>query len=222
MPVSRTGLERIRGDHPDNDTLLALADGHLEPRQALEIRRHVQLCPGCALIVQRAGERVETPDDLTWARAERELDRRAGPWQPARRHRWHAIGLAATLVIAAGLGWMLLLPPAGIDPTVRGTGLSAVSPAAIVTELDEFAWTAFPLAARHRVTLAQDETVLWQQSTTGQHLELPANLTNALEVGVRYRWRVEALDDSGQVLSASGWTEFEFSSRTSPPFERQH
>jgi len=222
MPISPKDLERARGDHPDNDTLLALADGHLEPPHALEIGRHVQLCPECALIVQRAGERIETPDDLTWARAERELDRRAAPWKPARRLRWHAVGLAATLVIAAGLGWVLLLPPAGIDPTVRGTGLSAVSPAAIVTELDEFAWTTFPLAARHRVTLAQDETVVWQQSTTGHHLEPPDNVTNALEAGVSYRWRVEALDDSGQVLTASDWTEFELSSKASPPFEKQH
>ena len=88
----------------------AYVDGELSVTESAELEQALQLCPGCRRRLEAAQEMSgllralpdEPAPDLLRARIERELRAIAG--RPRERLRWTA--MAASLIVAIGIGWL--------------------------------------------------------------------------------------------------------------------
>lgn len=215
-----TALRRRRGECPGVDALTAYAEDRLEHAEREPLERHLALCPACRELAALAGADAGEVDELTWRRAARGLDRRAGPWKTggigaALARRWPvAAAVAAALLVAvlvAGPFRLGLTPepePAHIS-TIRGHAIQAVAPAGPVEGIVRFDWSAPPLEARYDIEIRDGGDVIWLGSVLESSHRLPPEVRERLEPGRAYRWRVRAIGDDGVVLGESAWVEFE-------------
>ncbi|RMG12323.1 MAG: hypothetical protein D6731_13985 [Planctomycetota bacterium] len=108
-------------NHPSPEALLDLALDLLPPSEAEGLRRHVEECPRCAAACARLAEEQEvlreglaphTPPPELVGRVRSAVARERARPRPTRRAQWLA---AAVVLIAAGMGWVLL----GARPTPK-------------------------------------------------------------------------------------------------------
>jgi hypothetical protein len=152
----------------------------------------------------------DAPDELTWHRAKRGLDRLPAPWRPSKRSPRPAwLVLAAAVLGAVGLiYWPSRDAPApDRAAATRGAPVQLVEPVGEVGELGVFRWQAPPLALTYRVDLRRGDTTLWSGISSGQELEAPPDLVGELVPGVSYHWRVEGVAEAGRVVVSSEWVE---------------
>lgn len=117
---------------------------------------------------------------------------------------WAVSGLAAAVLVAAGI---ILVPRPGPAPgqdTVRGDEIQLVGPVGEVRAPITFRWSSPVSAARYRVWV-HDETgaVVYSTLTAEEAAQPPADVSARLRAGARYAWQVEAYDAAGELLMRS-------------------
>jgi hypothetical protein len=86
-------------------------------------------------------------------------------------------------------------------PAIRGNGLQPVAPVGDVRGSVRFDWATAIQATTFRVVVTDENgAMVWSESTAGSGVVLDPS---PLKPGMRYEWRVSALDESGAVLTES-------------------
>lgn len=145
----------------------------------------------------------------------------------ARRRSPRALALAATVVMALGVGMLLRDPgpdaprlPAEVPETVvRSAAVEPLAPLDRVAEVPaELRWRPVERARRYAVELLRTgDELVWRGETAGASIALPAEVRTALDRAVVYHWRVEALAGDGRRLARSEPARFVIAPR--PPGE---
>ncbi len=196
-------LERERGVCPDPELLAAT-----EPNPKIEA--HVEMCGVCAELRERLRAPEEAVRDFTWKKAERALDRKPAPWRPSRAS-WRMPLIAAALVATVGPALWFATRTTGstAEPVERGSSIQLLEPAGRVDHVDLFRWSALPGHASFRVRILSGETLVREVSVSEPRYRPDDVLKRLLKPNTTFRWKVQGLDDRGQVLEESGWTAFE-------------
>lgn len=182
-------------DCPDGDTLAALAAGTLAPSRRDEVLDRVAQCAGCADALRLAMAAEEYAQSLAAAVTQdaaapaRALSRR--------RRRWGvAFAMAASVLVAIGVGGVLLQPPP--PDAVRGGLVAAIEPAdgaRLAVAPARLAWgCAQPAAVRVEILDVAAHAV-WQGTSSECALALPQSAQAALGPG-DWWWQVRAPDGS--------------------------
>jgi hypothetical protein len=172
----------------------------------------VAQCPASRTLLDRLREPAPPVDDLAWARAERSLARRPGPWR-ARRLPWAAAtaGLVAAAAIAV---WLVRPAPDEPSSTVRsGPGIQLLAPSGTAAEL-ELRWKAPAIYDRFLLELAGAEGTV-----TSIEVRSPPHRLDARGLGAQ-RWRITAVAPDGRALDRSAWMELELPPRAPAPEEQ--
>jgi len=210
-------LRQRRGRCPNADDLVALDRNELPEAERRAMEAHLELCGVCQDLRERLQEPAAMPDDATWKQVQIKLDDRPAPWrrsQPMQRrlHWFPAVAAAAVfLVVAPALWyWMEKREPPSIEPSVtRGSSISLQEPAGRVEVVDEFRWSALPAHSSFRLRIQQGDRLVWETSASQARYRATEELKRQLGRNVPFRWRVQGLDDRGQVLDESAWISFE-------------
>lgn len=189
------------------------------------VERHAGTCAACTAersLAQRfeTADRSIDSDDPLLAQANSRISfalaktRRAHSRAPTRLlppHWWGAV--AASLVVVAAFGIFVLQGPAPprlpapLEQTdlTRGATVTLLAPVGeLMAAPEEFRWAAVDDAAGYRITI----TTVAGDVVVRDEIELPqftpaANQRARQQPGVRYHWRVEALDKAGVTLAQS-------------------
>jgi hypothetical protein len=197
-----------------------------------EERQHVQSCARCQAelalweeLREPAAGRLADEAEVQWIAGE--VARRRGSKVPAAelrrtpvvaRREWLA---AAALAAFAVTGAYLVLDrePRVTAPSseqaYRSTRVEAVSPLDDVKEPPtRLEWTPLPGATAYDVRVSEvDGRVLWQGSSAGRDITLPASVTSQIVPGRTLLWDVRALNQAGEVVGESGTLRFKLGAR---------
>lgn len=192
-PDQRGALDALkfaRGSCPSVETLLDYAELSADDRARHSAHDHISICSRCQLVLLHSAEpAVVTISGARW-------------WLP----------LAALLVlgVAGSIVWRSsALAPSAPPDTVRGTEIQLLDPVGNVDAIKEFSWQS-PIAADHfRVSVTRGSDQVWSAETKTTRIAP----TVALNEGVEYRWRVEAIDREGEVRMTSPSQSFTYSRR---------
>ena len=223
----RAGLVSTLGLGPDCVPIERMGD-HV----SAENQQHVDGCARCqtevalwrefnsAMPSQGEGAAVQ------WAIAE--LRRRVGPRlkrAPSITWRWlkarQLVPAAATLVIAAAVGYLVRDPEPGVRTVQTGTAvyrtarLTAIAP---LGDRDEpprvIEWAAFDGAAVYDVEVFEvDRSTLWRGSSSATRIALPLSLSVQFVPGKPVLWEVKARNAPGVVIADSGAQQFRVSTQ---------
>lgn len=199
------------GPCPDSAMLIAWHAGELDDGRSATVGRHVTGCAECSALAEKLGREPAPVDDMVWARASRSLDQRRWPWRNRRGLSPSRLGLIAAgiAVLAVALLWLQPSSPPEIFPATRGTApLTVLAPSGAVSQL-EFRWQPVPIHHAYVIEITRDGNQIAAIETWRPPLPADAELLDRLETGTPYRWRVRAVDASGETLAASDWTEFQ-------------
>ncbi len=209
-----SALRRQRGPCPEPDRVLAYQQKDLAEPEMRPVEAHLTLCGSCQELVDRLRQAPAAVDDFTWKRMERALDARPAPWRQSQPWLWrrHAGIAAAVLLLAAPAVWLLTQrgeqrPP---EPAVtRGSSIQLREPAGQVERVDEFRWSALPAHSSFRVEIRQAEKLIGEATTPDPRYRPTEELKRRLQGEAVFRWKVQGLDERGQVLEESDWITFE-------------
>jgi hypothetical protein len=196
-------------DCPDEQTLIAFADGQLPQVERDAVAARVAACADCAAAVRVALDASAWADDLAadFVRAANSstvhvLSRA----RPARRIVSVPLALAASLILIVGAALLLRQSPI-IEP-LRGGVVIATTPAdgeMLPQAPERLAW---PCAAAPSATqvelLAADATVRWSGPVIECAVTLPAPTRSALSAG-EYLWRVKNAAGESLLGPMSPW-----------------
>lgn len=195
LRASTAGCPANGRDCPDANTLAALAAGALDPARRDAVLDRIATCASCAAALRVAIDARDYADELAPAIAAREASTVTPLW-PRTRRTPAMFAMAASVLVAVGVGTLLLRPPA--PDVVRGAALAALEPvdgAALDTAPARLAW-ACPAPAAVAVEL-HDATGarVWAASTQACSVDLPASARERLVAG-DWLWQVRAADGS--------------------------
>jgi hypothetical protein len=122
---------------------------------------------------------------------------------------------AATILIVAGLGYVIENRPPSIDvPAVhdtayRSSAMNVITPGGdVATAPARVAWTPVPGATIYDVQILEvDRTVLWRASTGETGVDVPAAIRAQFVPGKTILWEVRARRDAA-VMAGSGTQKF--------------
>lgn len=182
---------------PEAELLFDAASGSLDPGRRMQVIDHVARCAECAMAMRLAME----------------LDARPGgdaqPIPAVTRPRWMpSLALAASLLVAVGLGVSFLLPTELPQPQYR----QATDPRAATSMVGDrlargnflLRWSAAEPGSTYslRVSSADLVTLLSRHDLTSNQALVPAELLAKLAPGDQILWQVETrLPDGRQVAS---------------------
>ena len=221
-------------DCPTWETLTALFDGTLPHDAAAPARNHLNGCASCharwRLIEEfhagqpSAAERA----DVAFINA-----RLARPALPQTEPSWwrrlidapalprFAFAAAALVVaVAIGVEWrtsrLSSLNSVRLTEEMRSTATIRVSPSGdLAAPPAEITWTSAPDAVSFEITLQEvDGASLWQTTTTGLSVAIPANVRARILPGKTLIIRVTARDSAGQPNAASEPNQFRIAPKT--------
>jgi hypothetical protein len=122
---------------------------------------------------------------------------------------WRGLALAAGVVLAGGLAFLVgrpagdPLPPPPEESTVRGSLVVPVGPLGEAADWPTaFRWEPVREARSYRLTVrtVDDRTLLAVTTEASEH---PLSPAAAFDRAVTYRWQVVALDERGEVVARS-------------------
>lgn len=180
---------------PDEETLIAFADGRL-PAEARElVAARVAACAGCATAVRVALDATSWADDLSAdierAGQHKNVQPLLRPARP-RRQSWLPLAMAASLALFVGAGMFLRQSP--VDDILRGRSGIATTPVdgALLRQAPQS--LGWPCAAAPSAALielfAADATLRWSGVPVECMATLPGQTQSALAPG-EYLWRVK-------------------------------
>jgi hypothetical protein len=205
---------------PDESTLAAFVDNHLDSRRRARVERHLADCGTCRQLIavrtrlEDAPEEAPLPGDVL-ARARQLPPSRS--WSFDAVWRWPAIGgaaaAAAVLLLAVYAGMHrpsaspVATPP---DVAVRGTEddagprlVAPVAEAVIDATRLELRWTVVPSAVLYEVRITTDEgDLVWSGRESGSEIRLPSGVS--LSPGRRYfAWVIAHVPGNRTLRSAA-------------------
>lgn len=184
---------------PDADTLIALADGGLDPAAREEVAARAAACATCTAALRVALDAKawadRCADDLEPAPNAHNVHALTSPPR-AKRRTWLPMAMAASLTLMVGVG--VLTQRSAVEETLRGGASVVTHPVdgALLTEAPaRLTWpcAAAPGAARAEL-LRADATVLWSGDSSNCGATLPPQTRAALVAG-EYLWRVQDAAD---------------------------
>ena len=188
-PPARDALRVLgvtRGRCPSPEALLAYHATVAGARTRDPIDAHVEVCSRCQLVLLHLDEPTVTGS------------------KPVTRWMLPLAAAVALVMLGPWLYRSTMREP--VIDTIRGTELQPIAPVGAVPAVDRFEWQSPVTAAKYRVTVTRAGQPVWSTesaSTRAAPLFLPA-----LEPGVDYEWRVEAIDAEGSVRMSSPTTRF--------------
>ena len=190
------------------EAMLALVRREGSEDERLATLDHVMACAACSRelellrAIERAGAESGAADAVTPA-AEREATADVVPIRPRARPTWQRfvpLALAASLLLAIGVGVLQRDGGPGVEDVVRGdvVGVTLLAPAAEVARGAPvtFAWRPVPDAVRYELELLDATGTVVYSATTGDTTAMMGD-ARRLEPGGEYRWWVRGVDAGG-------------------------
>ena len=170
---------------------------------------------------------------VQWVVAEVGRRRSSTSTTPARRPSWRhwfgapwirPVAVAATLVVAVGVGYVLQDREPSIDVTpssgdvYRSTRIESPAPTGdLAAPPSVFTWVPVAGAASYDVVVLEvDRTILWRTATREARLELPSSVMAHFVAGKAILWEVTARGPDGAMLAESGTQRFRVAASTVP------
>jgi hypothetical protein len=213
-------LRKQKGNCPDGDVLLTYVQGELEMPQADALKKHLSACGLCQELSERLALEQPALDEVAWKRIEKKLDDRPAPWKkgPARKDSfplgWRSYVAAAALVGVIGASVWLSSERGRVTGPVsetRGNAVQLQDPAGRIDKLEDFRWSALPIAGNFRIQVQEGDKLIWEAVTAESRYVPPEELRRLLRPDTRFRWRIQALGPAREVVGESTWIEFTLS-----------
>ena len=202
-------------------------------------RDHVAHCVRCETemaLWQEFRDATPAPDEgaaVQWVAAEVARRRSSTNATPERRPSWRhwfgapwirPVAVAATLVVAVGVGYVLQDREPSIDVTpssgdvYRSTRIEGAAPTGeLPVPPSVFTWVPTAGAASYDVVVLEvDRTILWRTSTREARVEPPPSVTKRFVVGKTILWEVTARGPDGSMLAESGTQRFRVAASSVP------
>lgn len=170
---------------------------------------HVAECPACASRYADAIRSMSlTADDAQDVDDFVAVGRALGPDTPSLR-RWNRTAAFGALAAAAAIAIAIVVPrfregPPPITQTLRGTGLTAVSPSSTVADRElQFVWASGVSAPRYRIEIGDPTATIYSGEAQLSPWTMPADVRARLQRGIAYWWTVTSLDANGSAVTTS-------------------
>ena len=210
-------VRKEKGSCPEGDVLLTYVQGELEMPQADALRKHLAACGLCQELSERLASEQPAVDEVAWKRIEKRLNDRPAPWRRGaiQEHNpwlgWRSYVAAAALVGVIGAGvWLSSERDRVTGPVseTRGNAVQLQDPAGRIDKLEDFRWSALPIAGSFRIQIQERDKLIWEAVTGESRYLPPEELRRLLRPDTPFRWRIQALGPARDVVGESPWMEF--------------
>jgi hypothetical protein len=94
------------------------------------------------------------------------------------------------------------------DDLVRGGSIKLISPVITVDAFpSEFRWESLGEDVEYKIEIF-NHNLMWSATTTDNHIDLPEEVKNQMDIGEKYSWQVKAFSKEGTLIAVSSRVQF--------------